>query len=214
MSFSSSCSSKAVVRSFAVECCSRLALRPPPIRFTQGLMSGRPRKSRRTPATGEHEAIWQLSGQLLASGTRICWLGRDLRATSAPPLRCGKGHSVLANPEPGDSRLPRRGCAPSSSSRRRGLAAALGNRPAQGNEALDAVPQRARRDVERRQLSRHQPQRTVKGASLGQKPGRSGRAFSRGTGAPSASVRASMSNGIVVGDNAACRREPRPRRTR
>ncbi len=48
----------------------------------------------------------------------------------------------------------------------------IAERREQGNEALDAVPQRARRDleVEHRQLSRYRSQRTVQGVSLGQKP--------------------------------------------
>ena len=115
----------------------------------------------------------------------IHWLGRDLRTTSVPPLHCGKGHSVLANPEPAAGILAFLAAGVNRSSRHHGLAAALGNRPAQGNEAPDAVPQRARREVEHRQLSRYRPQRTMKGVSLGQKPGRSGRVFSRGTGGAS-----------------------------
>ena len=97
---------RAAVCSFAVECCSRLALRPysSPIRFTQGLMSGRPRKSRRTPAIGEHEVIRQLPGQLLVSGAR--YTGSAETSEQLLRRRCAAGrvddhpYSVLANPEP------------------------------------------------------------------------------------------------------------------
>ena len=51
---------------------------------------------------------------------------RGLRTTSAPPLRCGKGHpySVLANPEPAAGTLAFLTAGVNRSSRRRGLAVA------------------------------------------------------------------------------------------
>ena len=63
-----------------------------PIRFTQGLMSGRPRKSRRTPAIGEHEVIRQLPGQLLVSGAR--YTGSAETSEQLLRRRCAAGRAT------------------------------------------------------------------------------------------------------------------------